>query len=103
MTTITDINLEGREARCGCGTTCPSSLDLTFFEFRGDGSALALVFCTCGYHAVAHDPTAEHMARKEGKSTRYENIMKRVGGVHEFTPRGAQEFDRFYCGCRGWD
>ena len=26
-------NLEGREARCGCGKVKPSSLDLPFFEY----------------------------------------------------------------------
>lgn len=103
-TTYTEQDLEGRTARCYCGSTAPSSRNLAFFEFRGEGSREASETCgVCGFHEIAHDPTAEHMARIEGGATRYENLMKRVGGIHDFTPKGGVDTDRFYCGCRGWD
>jgi hypothetical protein len=76
-----------------------------FFEYRGEGSRDATDICgVCRYSTVAHDPTAEHMARVEGKDgkTRYEHLMDRVGW-HEFTPQGAQPLDSHYDGCRGWD
>jgi hypothetical protein len=78
-----------RMARCSCGKTEPSSdkAQLAFFEFRGVGSKEATETCRhCGYHAVAHQP--EH--------------PRRVACL-DFEPRGPQEFDLFYCGCRGWE
>ncbi len=80
----------GRNAKCGCGRIEPSSTELAFFEFRGDESTAAKYTCKhCGYFEVAHTP--EVMARNAAlKCTNFE-------------PRGAFEFDVFYCGCRGWD
>lgn len=80
-------NLEGRRARCGCGSTQPSSLSLAFFEFLGEGSPDSYRSCgNCGYYETAHSPDVKNR-----------NVCK------GFTPRGSQEFDRYYCGCRGWD
>ena len=79
-------NRNGRLARCYCGKTMPSSPSLAFFEFRGEGSMEATEHCKCGYHRIAHEP--DHARRVP---------------CREFTPKGAQQFDMYYCGCRGWD
>lgn len=84
-------NLEGRFAKCFCGKTEPSSTDLAFFEFRGEGSERAKKQCqNCSYYEIAHNypPVAG---------------QKNVAICHRFSPHGAFEFDDFYCGCRGWD
>lgn len=78
-------SFEGRMAECVCGNRAPSSLELAFFEFRGEGSPAASR-CTCGYGRQAH--ARERVARS--CPTGYE-------------PRGALETDSYYCGCRGWD
>jgi len=87
-------DLTGREARCGCGRTEPSSTSLPFFEFRGEGSRLALDRCKhCGYSLVAHTQ----------KQTRTQKNVVERGECPGFEPTGAWEFDSFYDGCRGWD
>lgn len=79
-----------RMARCGCGKVEPSSKDLAFLEFCGEGSKEATEICKhCGYHAVAHAP--DHPRKGQ------------IPVCLDFAPRGCQEFDRYYCGCRGWD
>ncbi len=71
--------LAGRQARCSCGQTCasdgaaPGFIDVPFFEYWGPGSMKAEEQCVCGYYRAAH-----------GK-------------------REPDQFDSFYCGCRGWD
>ena len=71
----------GRTARCGCGRTSPSTYGLPFFEYRGPGSLASIRTCECGYYEQAHPrPTCE-----------------------TFAPRGAFEFDSYYCGHAGWD
>lgn len=87
------MNLEGRVAACQCGRTKPSNESLAFFEYRGEGSRVALERCgTCSYTEVAHkralEPGNDH--------------IKHIT-AHDFTPIGALETDIFYCGCRGWD
>jgi hypothetical protein len=91
--TVTDSpNMTGRMARCSCGRTVPSSVDLAFFEFCGDGSRIATETCAkCNYSVLAHRP---------------HNPKPYAGAPFEhcaFAPKGAYEFDRFYCGCRGWN
>lgn len=94
-------DLTGRFAKCAYqsgrpGTTVnhtpvPSSWGLAFFEFQGEGSHEALDMCgTCRYAKVAHGEI---------------NVMTGRAGItdHEFVPRGPAEFDRYYCGCWGWD
>lgn len=89
MTAAPVADLTKRTAKCGCGRTEPSSKALAFFEYCGPGSRDALDICTCGYASVAHTP--EVMARNKAlKCT-------------TFTARGPRDFDRFYCGCWGWD
>lgn len=83
-------DLTGREARCSYGHhprgTVPSRLDLAFFEYRGPGSPAATEQCKkCGYLKMAHD---------EGRTQQ---------GKCEFEPHGPYEFDKYYCGCWGWD
>ena len=84
-------DLTGRKAKC-CSkkTVKPSSFDLPFFEFRGEGSPAALTLCrNCGFRDVAHE------RKKKGKKLPYVcDNFERVG-VHEY--------DHYYCGCRGWD
>ena len=82
--------LAGRRARCSyCKNTEPSSTALAFFEFCGEGSRHATEGCKCGYTVPAHTP--EVMARNNRLT------------CTDFTPRGPAEFDRYYCGCRGFD
>lgn len=90
------LNLNGRLARCHCGKLEPSSLDLAFFEYRGEGSPHATTVCVCGFHYVAH--IAEGVARNIDKRTVID-----TGECSGFVARGAATFDSFYCGCDGWD
>jgi len=110
----TEPSLEGRQAKCayhgqrtsprgsyGGGNECnygqrdhkvctcvqPSSKELPFFEFLGEGSREATQICKCGYHKDAH-----------GESPRHGRIK-----CTDFQPKGPQQFDKFYCGCSGWD
>lgn len=87
---IAPPNLASRNARCSCGRVAPSDPKaLAFFEYCGPGAREATDICVCGYASVAHTP--EVMARNKAlKCT-------------TFTPRGPREFDRYYCGCRGWE
>lgn len=81
-------DLTDRMARCSYGDhgRKPSSLDLAFFEYRGDGSRWATEICKCGYTKSAHEKP--HISSKCPTG---------------FTPRGPHEFDAYYCGCKGWD
>jgi hypothetical protein len=84
-------NLDGRLAKCSCGKTRPSSTELAFFEWRGEGSRAAIMTCKqCSYYEIAH-------LRKNAGETANRYICD------NFEPYGAFEFDLFYCGCRGWD
>lgn len=72
--------------------------DLAFFEYTGLGSPDATDRCVCGYHRVAHDP--EEMAKRvPGNRTTVVQDGKCTG----FRARGPAQYDRYYCGCRGWD
>jgi hypothetical protein len=90
--------LVGREARCTCGQTAPSTkaLDgyLAFFEYRGEGSRSATEQCKhCGYYDCAH-------GNSEDKELR--NVVEE-GKCPGFEPKGDWGYDTYYCGCRGWD
>lgn len=107
-----NADLTGRTARCAyfggkakyartadgkCDSQQPSSWELAFFEFKGEGSKDALESCgKCGFHQVAH--TKEGVAGNVRPTTVIED-----GKCDGFVPKGPQEFDRFYCGCWGWD
>lgn len=73
----------------------PSSYDLVFFEYQGVGSREATNICVCGYAKVAHD--------NNGGACPDRLLSKTKSPSKKFTPKGPQEFDRFYCGCFGWD
>lgn len=68
--------------RCTCEQ--PSAKNLPFFEYLGPGSRESATKCKCGYYESAHRPGTSIKCRK-------------------FEPCGASEFDKFYCGCQGWD
>lgn len=79
------MNNLNRSAICYCGNIRPSSEKLAFFEYRGEGSKQATKSCkNCPYYDVAHG--------KDHKSV-----------CNNFTPHGAYEYDKFYCGCAGWE
>lgn len=88
------MDLTNRIAKCDCGMEMPSSTDLAFFEYRGEGSYIATHSCkVCRYQDLAHaraanDPAATHLRHILG---------------HDFEPLGGLDVDIFYCGCRGWD
>jgi len=80
-------DLEGRQMICAYFKTCkngphPTDPDSPFFEFEGEGSYRASV-CVCGYTEKAHEKP--HVK------------------CNNYKPSGAREFDRYYCGCHGWD
>jgi hypothetical protein len=85
-----------RMAKCGCGSVRPSKDRevLAFFEDLSDealaGKPVALLSCgTCGMNEGVHHEV---------------NVFTGGWGItdHDFVRR-VYEFDRFYCGCRGWD
>jgi len=83
--------LGDRQAKCFCGATAPSHKSrLAFFQYLGEGSRNATERCACGYSEVVHHPI---------------NAVTGRAGItdHAFEPVGAEEYDSFYCGCRGWD
>jgi hypothetical protein len=86
------ITLAGRIAKCGCGKTRSSEdAHLPFFEYQGPGSNSAELSCAkCGMYKVVHQAINPSTGRP---------------GVtdHEFTRRGDVGYDKFYCGCYGWD
>lgn len=86
-------DLTGRSAGCiyRCGAVRASSIDLPFFEFRGEGSREATERCfTCGMFAVAHGEVNAATGRAGITS-------------HPFIAAGPDDFDKFYDGCLGWD
>ena len=83
--------LGDRQAKCFCGATAPSDQGgLAYFEYLGGGSTDATERCVCGYHESVHSPINPH--------TRRAGITD-----HTFEPRGGDEYDKFYCGCQGWN
>lgn len=85
-------SLEGRQSKCAynCGSIQPSSLDLAFFEYLGPNSPASRQNCKkCGYFDTAH-------VRKEGQAHNRHVCLT-------FVPHGPYDFDKYYCGCKGWD
>lgn len=83
---------------CGNGRdggvcTCeePSSTELAFFEDCGEGSREASLCKHCGMMEVAH------------LSARCQRGLKPHPVGTKYEPQGDKGFDRFYCGCHGWD
>lgn len=79
-------DLTDRVSMCAdCKKTVPSSTELAFFEYRGEGSPSATQRCKCGYYKTAH---------------LMEGFECKNGG---FEPHGAYDTDLHYDGCRGWN
>lgn len=54
-------NLDGRLAKCGCGNTRESSIDLAFFEYKGPNSHASKFMCKlCEYGIIGHWPKWEY-------------------------------------------
>jgi hypothetical protein len=92
-------DLTGRFATCSYKTPgkyggnhdpIPSDYNLAFFEYQGPGSREANEICVCKYAKVAHGEI---------------NAATKRPGItsHEFQSQGPQKFDKYYCGCFGWD
>lgn len=88
------FDLTGRQAKCSyCKKIEPSSYGLWFFEYLGDGCKDAQHKCgVCGFGDVTH--------MEMNPST---NRPGHMYAKHDFEPIGGQEFDRYYCACRGTD
>ena len=105
-------DLEGRVARCGmCGKEAKSDPDmLAFFEYCGDDSRESTICKNCGCTEPPHLMCVS--CKGTGKDNRFEDSKcRRCKGTGDtdnrcengFEPKGDQGFDRYYCGCRGWD
>lgn len=100
------LDLSGRFARCsyytGCHSQQSSSIDLAFFEYRGEGSKYAEKEChICGYHSKDWKPNPKNgkiCYNNSDKPNPYVCINKGKQCVY-----GVFEFDRYYCGCHGWN
>lgn len=133
-------DLTGRQAKCAYGDNIqPSSPDLAFFEYLGEGSREALNICKeCRYDKGAHryfpyyypgrcpdcnEDTLSYIGQTMGspnkiwmcgecgvlssdeevRGHRRPTPMNLRVKQHDFEPRGSNEYDRYYCGCHGWD
>lgn len=87
-------DLTGRTARCaywrgGCKSQQPSSTSLAFFEYCGPGSKFAEGTCgNCGLYEEVHHSDHPNAKRCECK---------------KFEPQGDPGYDKYYCGCLGWE
>ena len=81
----------GRDATV-CTCEKPSSTDLAFFRFGGDGSFAAAICKHCGSTPSAHPSGScpPGGVKRHASGSRYE-------------PQGDTAIDEFYCGCYGWD
>lgn len=87
------LDLADRFAKCSCGATAKSSEGLAFFEYLGESSNRAKTSCrNCSYGVNTHLELNPSTGRAGHKF-----------GACEFQPKGASEYDGYYCGCRGWD
>jgi hypothetical protein len=84
-------DLTGRKARCGCGAERDSDRSLAFFQYCGAGSREAEELCSCGYTQKAHDLKCE------------KDPAHLASVCNLFVAKGDRGYDRFYCGCAGWD
>lgn len=89
-------DLSNREATCYC-TKPPVKSDperLAFFEYRGPGSKAATEYCKCGMARSIHQDQTD--------IPKWNIINNRITR-HDFVAKGPQQYDLYYCGCRGWD
>jgi hypothetical protein len=88
-------DLRGRVAKCHCNEVRPSSMDLAFFQYRGEDSPDAINTCKhCKFHWQAHEHDNHRV---------FANSVVEDGKCPGFEPHGAWDFDLFFCGCSGWD
>jgi hypothetical protein len=88
-------DLSSRKAQCGsCNSVVDSSINLTFFEYRGPGSQYSMEYCICGMHKAAHEYNENRVVKQS---------CIQQGKCGGFVPRGPREFDSYYSGCFGWD
>lgn len=95
-TVVPAPDLTGREAQCDyCKEVKPSSVKLAFFKFKGEGSPDSTDVCKhCHYHKVAHEHNTNRVDPR--------SVMEK-GKCTGFEAQGGQQYDEYYCGCRGWD
>ena len=88
-------DLEERQAICCTSNSLRWSIEhdrLAFFEFRGEGSPAATTICKhCKYALIAHQ-------RKQAGELKHDTKV-----CDTFEPIGPHKYDKYYCGCRGWD
>lgn len=86
-------DVTGRMARCSCGKLVPSDPSrLAFFQ---SAEIRARQTCkVCRYAAIAH--AEETRQRPHNRNTK-------LGDGHAFVRSDADEFDSYYCGCRGFN
>ena len=85
----TPPDLTGRIAKCpytDCDSEKPSSTNLAFFEYQGEGSHNAQCCKNCG---IRHPGEAAP-----------DHAKHRCKG---YDPRGDVGYDQYYCGCKGWN
>lgn len=84
-----------KNGRDGTICTCeePSSKELAFFEFCGEGSREAELCKHCGMMPVAH---------KDGGACPRPGLRRRTNTTR-YEAQGDKGHDKFYCGCHGWD
>lgn len=95
--------LAGRKAKCSyypnggkygrCPEPVESSTGLAFFEYLGPLSDAATTSCRCGMKDITHPSVCEVNPITGRPNDR----------DHPFEPRGPADFDRYFCGCWGWD
>lgn len=73
-----------RKAKCQCGKIESNKDEMHFFDFTGDGSFWSRLCSCCGFSEESHK------SKKAVKCSGYK-------------PQGPLEFDKYYCGCNGWD
>lgn len=93
---------EQREAQCSsCLKIVPTSDNLAFLERTGEGTKAATESCAnCGYHEIAHSYDGNYAPPSNKKNP---HLCLNFDPPMEFVPHGPWPYDRFYCGCRGWD
>jgi len=91
-------DLNGRFAQCSYlphgHAKKPSSFNLAFFEFRGEGSREATDICKCGYAKVAHLPrwrATIHLVRRWYKIERHEEDVAKDFNCEEADAKAVAE------------
>lgn len=93
-------DLSGRTAKCAyCGKEQPSNPErLAFFEYCGENSIEATYCKVCGFGVSAH--SKENL---DSHPPEYHKKLYKCIEEDTYEPKGDRGYDRYYCGCRGWD